>query len=192
MTTLHALTVRTTAALGRLASLQKRAEKGVPSAAVVRTALKELSDSLEQLQVANEQMHQQVEETAVLKVRLQAEAARLRELVEALPVPCVWTQPDGQIHEANAAAADLLNVSALHLAGRPLMLFTVDRARFQESLTALNEGLTAIVEVPATLRPRERKARHVRLIGRRFEHDARRCWFILDTSNAAAMPDSGD
>ena len=190
MTTIHMLTVRTAAALGRLASLQKRAEKAAATAPVVRTALKELTETLEELQVANEQLHQQVEHGNLLKGRVQDEMARTRELIDALPLSCVWTTEDGTILEANPAAADLLNVSAQHLAGRPLMLFTVERPRFQESLTSLNEGLTSVVELPAVLRPRERRPRPVRLIGRRFEHDQRRCWFILETADAASTPPS--
>jgi two-component system sensor histidine kinase VicK len=185
MTTLHMLTARTTAALGRLASLQKRAEKAAATAPVVRTALKELSETLEELQVANEHLYQQVDQGNSLKARIREEDARAREFVEALPVPCVWTTEEGTILEANPAAADLLNVSAQHLTGRPLVLFTVERARFSECLTSLNDGRTAVVELPAVLRPRERRPRPVRLIGRRLDHDSRRCWFILETPDAA-------
>jgi PAS domain-containing protein len=192
MTTLHMLTVRTHAALTRLASLQKRAEKAAASSTVVRTALKELSEALEELQVANEQLQQQVDQSTVLKARIQDELARGREFVDAVPVPCVWTTTDGQIEEANPAAADLLNVSAQHLTGRPLMLFTVDRVRFQESLSALNEGLTTIVELPVVLRPRERRPRPVRFVGRRSAHDSRHCWFILETGNGTVTPDPVD
>jgi two-component system, OmpR family, sensor histidine kinase VicK len=189
MTTLHMLTVRTNAALGRLASLQKRVDKTTtPAVPIVRTALKELTDSLEELQVASEQLQQQADESLASKQRLVQEQARLREFVESLPVACVWTTEDGQIEDANPAAADLLNVSAQHLAGRPLMLFTVERAKFSESLTALNEGLTNVVDLAAVLRPRERRPRQVRLVGRRLEHDARRCWFILETNGTSPLP----
>ena len=186
MTTLHMLTVRTNAALGRLASLQKRVEKvPAPTAPVVRSALKELSDSLDELQAANDQLQQQVDESIALKQRVQEEQLRLREFINAVPVPCVWTSASGEIEDANSAAADLLNVSTQHLIGRPLMLFTTERVRFSDSLGALNDRLTSIVELALVVRPRERRARAVRLIGRRLEHDARRCWFIIETAGAA-------
>ena len=187
MTTLHMRTVRANAALGRLAMLQKRAETvPTPTAPVVRAALKELTDSLEELQVANEQLLQSTREAAALKARIDHEQARLREFVHTVPVPCVWTAENGDIEEANPAAAVLLNVSAQHLAGRPLMLFTSERVRFSEALSALNEGLTSVVEVAAVIRPRERKARPVRLVGRRLDHDPRRCWFILEAAGDVA------
>ena len=184
MTTLHMLTVRTNAALGRLASLQKRAEKAAATSPVVRVALRELSDALDQLQMVNEHLHEQVDQTTNLKSRMQEELTRTREFIDALPVSCIWTTEDGTILEANPAAADLLNVSAQHLTGRPLVLFTMERTRFSEALVSLKEGLTTVVELPAVLRPRERRARHVRLIGHRLTHDDRRCWFILETPTA--------
>ena len=181
MSTHHLLTVRTNAALGRLSSLQKRAEKvPIPAAPVVKSALKELSESLEELQVINEQLQHQVDESSEWKDRVRAEHARLREFVDVLPVPCVYTSEDGRIEEANSAAADLLNVSAQHLAGRPLVLFFSDRTRFGECLAALNQRLTTVVEFSGIMRPRERRARTVRLIGRRLERDDRRCWFLLE------------
>ena len=180
MTTLHMLTLRTTAAVGRLAALQKRAEKAVTTTPIVRAALRELADTVEELRVANEQLQQHSVECNELKSRVQDEASRMREFADALPVACIWTTADAVIVDANPAAADLLNVSAPHLVGRPLMLFTVERQRFQESLASLNDGLTTVVEVPAVLRPRERRPRSVRLVGRRLNHDNRRCWFILE------------
>ena len=183
MTTLHMLTVRTNAALGRLASLQKRAEKTAdPPALIVRAALKELADSLEELQVANEQLQRHSDETSSLKLRIADEQARLHEFMQAVPLPCVWTYENGEIAQANPAAADLLNVSAQHLVGRPLQLFTAERGRFSDSLAALNDGSTTVVELAAVVRPRERRARPARLVGRRFEFDPRRCWFIIETT----------
>ena len=186
MTTLHMLTVRTNAALGRLATLQKRADKATtPAAPVVRAAIKELADSLEELRVVNEQLQEQADESVEAKRRLEQERDRQHEFQDLMPLACLWTSRDGQIEEANSAAADLLNVSTQHLSGRPLMLFTTERVKFSESLSALRERLTTVVELSAVLRPRERRARHVRLIGRTLEHDSRICWFLLEPPPSA-------
>jgi PAS domain-containing protein len=180
------LTVRTNAALGRLATLQKRADKATaPAAPIVRAAIKELADSLEELRVVNEQLQEQADEGIELKGRLEQERDRQREFQDVMPLACVWTSPEGQIEEANSAAADLMNVSTQHLSGRPLMLFTTERVKFSESLAALRERLTTVVELSAVLRPRERRARHVRLVGRILEHDSRICWFLLETASEA-------
>jgi PAS domain S-box-containing protein len=179
MTSLHLLTVRTAAAIGRLSALQKRAERLTgPGGPVIKPALKELSDSLEELQVANEQLQQQVDLLAEARTSVDGLQNRYMEFVDAVPVACVWTDSEGQIVQANTAAASLLNVSSQHLQGRPLMFFIVDRDKFRDAQAALNGQLTSVVEMSLPLRPRERRSRQVRLIGRRLQHDDRRCWFI--------------
>ncbi len=186
MTSLHLLTVRTAAAIGRLSALQKRAERLTgPGGPVIKPALKELSDSLEELQVANEQLQQQVDMLVEARTSVEAVQNRYLEFVDAVPVACVWTDSDGQIVQANTAAASLLNVSSQHLQGRPLMFFIVDRDKFRDAQAALNGQLTSVVEMSLALRPRERRSRQVRLIGRRLQHDDRRCWFIQQDSETA-------
>ena len=189
MTSLHLLTVRTAAAIGRLSALQKRAEKMTgPGAPVIRPALKELSDSLEELQVANEQLQEQVDLLAEARTAVGVFEHRFAEFVDAVPVACVWTDGEGQILQANAAAASLLNVSSQHLNGRPLMFFIVERDKFRDAQAALNGQLTSVVEMALALRPRERRSRQVRLTGRRLQHDDRRCWFIQQSD--AEQPDA--
>lgn len=179
MTSLHLLTVRTAAAIGRLSALQKRAERLTgPGGPVIKPALKELSDSLEELQVANEQLQQQVDLLAEARITVDSVQNRFVEFVDAIPVACVWTDSEGQIVQANSAAASLLNVSSQHLNGRPLMFFIVERDKFRDAQAALNAHLTSVVEMALSMRPRERRARQVRLTGRRLQYDDRRCWFI--------------
>lgn len=182
MTSLHLLTVRTAAAIGRLSSLQKRAERlSGPGAPVLKPALKELSDALEELQVANEHLQQQADISAEMRISLTGLANRFNEFIDVVPVPCVWTDGEGTIVQANAAAATLLNVSSQHLVGRPLMFFVTERDKFKEAQAALNQQLTDVVDVPLVLRPRERRPRTVRLVGHRLQHDDRRCWFVQQT-----------
>jgi PAS domain-containing protein len=191
MTSLHLLTVRTAAAIGRLSALQKRAERLTgPVAPVIKPALKELSDSLEELQVANEQLQQQVDLLSEARMKVDSVHNRMIEFVDVLPVACLWTDNEGQIVEANGAAASLLNVSSQHLNGRPLMFFIVERDKFRDAQAALNGQLTSVVEMALSMRPRERRARQVRLTGRRLQYDDRRCWFIQQTEAEAVEPSS--
>jgi PAS domain-containing protein len=187
MTSLHLLTVRTAAAIGRLSNLQKRAERVTgPGGPIIRPALKELTEALEELQVANEHLQQQVDMLAEARVSVNEVTSRFDEFADVLPVACVWTDESGQILQANAAAAALLNVSSPHLEGRPLMFFVTDRDKFKDAQSALNQQLTTVVDVPLILRPRERRPRSVRLVGRRLQHDQRRCWFLQPVESESA------
>lgn len=180
MNELHSLTVRTTAALGRLAELQRRAERVNSNAGpVVRPALKELSVALEELQVANEQLEEHVQQLGSSRLRVDEVAAQFTEFVNVLPVACIWTDSGGVIDGGNQAAATLLNVARQRLIGKPLMLFIADRPRFFDALTALKSSPDAFVELSVTVRPRERRPRVMRLTGRRLQQDARWCWFLM-------------
>ncbi|HEU4689915.1 MAG TPA: PAS domain-containing protein [Vicinamibacterales bacterium] len=179
MTTLQMLTLRRTAALTRLTTLQRRAERlSAPAAGVIGSALDEFAAALEEVEVATEQLQSQIEDLANARHQLAVVSERFTEFLDALPLPCVWTTAEGDIDGANAAAAELLNVSASRLAGRPLVLFMTARPAFTDALSALNEGLTRTVELAAVVRPRERRPREVRIVGRRMQNDDRRCWFF--------------
>jgi PAS domain-containing protein len=173
------LTLRRAAALTKLGTLQKRAERvSGPSTPVVANALHELSDALEEVQVATEQLQTQVDDLAAVRQQLNELQAQFTEYIDIVPVPTVWTDVDGGIQLANAPAADLLNVSAARLVGRPLALFLTERGPFAEALAAMKAGLTTMIEIPAVVRPRERRPRELRMIGRRLRADGRTCWFL--------------
>lgn len=187
MTTLQMLTLRRNAALDRLATLEKRAQRlGAPGANVITSALKELSAALEGIQVATEQIQLSVDELAAARHELQQVRQHFTDFIDMLPMACVWTTASGEIDVANSAAAELLNVSAARLAGRPLMLFLTERQAFADALRGLTEGLTRVIEVPVVVRPRERRPRSMRLLGRNLPNDTRQCWFLM----AAASPES--
>ena len=187
MTTIQMLTVRTNAALSRLASLQRRAEKiSSPANSVVRPALRELTDSLEELQVANDQLQEQVTELAQAKAEAAAAQHRFSELLQVLPCASIWTNRAGEITDANPAAASLLNVTRQHLIGRALILFMADRDAFQDAMSALSAGAASTVDIPAEIRPRERRLRAVTICGRRLHDADHLCWFLLE----GAHPDS--
>jgi PAS domain S-box-containing protein len=189
MNTLQMLTIRHTAALGRLATLQRRAERlPAPAASVTSAALHELKAALEEIQVATDQMQSQANELAAVRDDGERKRRQFAEFVEQVPVPCVWTGSDGEIDQANTAAAELLNVSAPRLCGRPLMLFVTERERFTESIGALNQDLARTVDLQVLIRPRERRPRPVRLVGKRLAHDQRRCWFLIALEATTAKP----
>lgn len=179
MTELHSLTIRTNAAVGRLADLERRAAlAGSTTTPVIRPALKELGVALEELKAANEHLQAQVSELAAVREQNSELARRLEEFTQVVPIVCVWTDRDGLIVEANNAAAQLFNVARPRLAGKPMMLFLGDRQAFFSALRALEVPGAADVELTMDVRPRERRSRAVRLTGRVMKEDHRLCWFI--------------
>ena len=181
MTTLQMLTLRRTTSLGRMAAIEKRAERlGAPAAPVVKSALEELSTALEEVQVATDQLESHLDELGAVRAELEQLRAEWDEFMDVIPIACVWTSTSGEIVRSNGAAAALLNVSAQRLAGRPLVLFLAERNPFHDALSALDEGLTRTVELQSVVRPRERRPRPVRIVGRSLRGN-RRCWFISVT-----------
>ena len=183
MSRLQSLTVRTNAALGRLADLQRRAVQVSASTApsIVRAALKNLAAALSELQAATDQLHTHEEELRASRARAADVERRLAEFVQALPLAAVWTDTQGTILEANDAAAALLNVARPRLPGKPLMLFLSDREAFFQALAALQAPGGHVVELDMLVRPRERKPRVAKVTGRVLEHDTRWCWFLRES-----------
>lgn len=191
MSTLQSLTLKRNSALGKLTTLQRRAERLTgPEASVVTATIAELESALEELQVATEQLQAQVEELA--SERHEADMARrqLTEFADVVPLPCVWTGREGEIEAANPAAAELLNVSLQRLNGRPFMLFLADRPAFEQAISALNQGISRVVTIEMLLRPRERRPRAVRITGRRLASHVRHCWFVTQLDQVIAPGDS--
>lgn len=180
MGTLHNLTLRTATAVGRLAELQRRADRiaDKPSP-IARSALLELSTALEELQVANEAMQNQLDE--ILLIREQAATAQrvLDEFANVTPLAILWTDRGGVIEKGNESASELLNIGKHHLQGKPLMLFVTDRTVLFSALRTMCEspGVPSI-DVDITVRPRERRPRRMKLSGRRLEYDPRCVWFL--------------
>ena len=187
MTTLHNLTLRTATAVGRLAELQRRAERLVtqPASPITKAALHELSTALENLQVANEALTTQLDE--LKSARLSAERAQqaLDEFAHALPIATLWTDRGGVIEKGNEAASQLLNIGKYHLQGKPLMLFITDRGPLFAALRSLCDAESVpAVDIDITVRPRERRPRKMQLCGRRLPHDVRCVWFLHDAPTA--------
>lgn len=189
MAALHNLTLRTATAVGRLAELQRRADRtpDKPSP-LTKAVLQELSNAIEELQVANEQLQFQIDElTSIRAATSGAEQAR-EEFANAVPIPVLWTNSAGVIEKGNEAASQLLNIGKHHLAGKPMMLFVTDRTTLFGAVRSLcaTANLPS-VDVEITVRPRERRPRKMRLRGCRLEHDDRCVWFLHDPTPAVPV-----
>jgi PAS domain-containing protein len=184
--TLHNLTLRTATAVGRLAELQRRAERltDKPSP-IVKSALAELSTALEELQVANEALQTQLDELNAVRSSVESVQRANDEFAQALPIAALWTDRAGVIERGNDAASQLLNIGKYHLQGKPLMLFITDRGPLFAALRSLCDAQSVpAVDIDITVRPRERRPRRMKLCGRRLQHDVRCVWFLHDASNA--------
>jgi len=182
MGTLHNLTLRTVTAVGRLAELQRRAERVVEKPSLlVRSALAELSTALEELQVANEALQVQIDDLASAREEASSHQRALDEFANAMPMAVLWTDIAGVIEKGNDAASQLLNIGKHHLNGKPLMLFVTDRTVLFAALRSVCELNGGPADVEVTVRPRERRPRKMQLRGRRLEHQARCVWFMYDS-----------
>jgi PAS domain-containing protein len=176
MNRLDNLTLRTTTALGRLASLQRRADKNAAPPSLVRDALEELNTALEELRAANEALADHASQMAEARERDQSARRELHAVLSALPLACVFTDNTGQILDANPQASRLLNVGRQHLVGKPLFLFFTERDRFLDVLAVPPPA--GEFEHASVVRPRERRPRDVQLKGVRLPSGDRWCWFL--------------
>jgi PAS domain-containing protein len=185
--TLHNLTLRTATAVGRLAELQRRAERaGEKSSPIAKSALQELGTALEDLQVANEAVQTQLDELTAIRLNVENMQQAMDEFAHVVPVATLWTDRAGLIEKGNEMASQLLNIGKHHLQGKPLMLFVTDRSVLFAALRALCEVDTvSSVDVEITVRPRERRPRKMRLSGRRLRYDARCVWFLHELPPAS-------
>jgi PAS domain-containing protein len=189
MSTLHNLTLRTATAAGRLADLQRRAERPgtQPASPITKAALEQLSSVVQDLQVASDALTTQLYELKEARLSTEKAQQAMEEFAQAVPIAALWTDRAGVIEKGNEAASQLLNIGRHHLHGKPLMLFITDRGALFGALRSLCEGeAVAAVDVEITVRPRERRPRRMKLCGRRLEHDARCVWFLHDAQSAAA------
>ncbi len=83
----------------------------------------ELSQALEELQVASEELVQQGEELIELRGLLEVERDQFHELFDLAPDGYLVTDANGVIREANRAAGTLLHSEPERLGGKPLAVF---------------------------------------------------------------------
>jgi PAS domain-containing protein len=177
---IETLTLRTHAALGRLAELERRAERAAAQGALFRPALRELSAALEELRVANEHLQEQNRSLGETRSEATRGQRLLEEIQNAMPLACLLTDNGPTIHYANPQAAAFLNVSRERLTGKPLMLFVMDRQALFDTVARLREADAEALEMNVVVRPRERHPRHAQITVRRLEHADRWCWFLRE------------
>jgi PAS domain S-box-containing protein len=117
----------------------------------------ELSTTLEQLRVAEEELRDQNDALRDAQLALEAERQRYAELFALAPVAYVVTDDYGAIQEANDVAAELLGVHADALARRPLLAFVPadDRRPVRRALNDVVHG-RGIQTIEHRLAPRGR------------------------------------
>ena len=126
----------------QLKTLQEQvAEPGSVSRRHLLDAIGALQESLQELDVAEEELGQQNDELFAAREALELERHRYRELFDRAPFAYLVTDEGGFVEEANFAAAGLFGSPRLQLVGRALSLLVArrDRSRFQELLRDLKE-----------------------------------------------------
>jgi PAS domain S-box-containing protein len=92
-----------------------------------------------------------------LRADLRVADAAWDHLFHVMPSACVVTDSGGVILNANRAASRLLNVSATHLKGRELLVFSQDRETCRALLDEMERNRRTELRARVMLRPRERK-----------------------------------
>lgn len=168
---------RWTWAVGQLRTRVQRVKRrfaGDPAAsdAIVDEALDLCNNLLVDLAGAEE-------DTRKLRQALEQERQDAVGLFDRIPVASVSTDAAGVITAANRHAALLLNVSARHLTGKPLLHFTQDRVAFLAMLGALpQDGSTSHGTI--SIRPRERRtmAVDIAVVPRTTMNATEWLWFL--------------
>jgi PAS domain S-box-containing protein len=127
----------------RIETFQRRVyESPAPPPPLTMELLEELNTTLQELRIAEEELHQQAEELVSSQEAVAAEHQRYRELFHFAPDGYVVTDPQGIIVEANRAAAALLNIAQERLIRKPLAVFIAldDRQAFRSQLAWLQSG----------------------------------------------------
>ena len=90
----------------------------------------QLQETLEELQIAEEELRQQNEQLIFSREITEAERLRYQNLFEFAPDGYFVTDNLGIIQEANQAASSLLSVSQKALIGKPLVVYIAEKYRF--------------------------------------------------------------
>ena len=105
-------------------------------------SLAEMSHSLQELQFAAGEMRQQHEKLADSHIEMETQRQRYQDLFSFAPDGYLVTNQEGEILEANEAAAKLLNFTQEGLVGKPVVVFvaTGERRDFYYKLSKLQRG----------------------------------------------------
>lgn len=113
----------------------------------------ELQETLEELQIAEEELRQQNEQLIFSREITEAERLRYQNLFEFAPNGYFVTDHLGVIQEANQAASSLLSVPQKALIGKPLVVYIAEKYRF-DFVSRLRK-LQNLQEWEMYLRPRQ-------------------------------------
>lgn len=127
ITSIHRHIAKTTLRLDDLVHQAGRASAPAPE--LLETSLTELSSALEELRVSEEELRSQRDDLDASREALRVEVERWQELFRLAPDPCLVTDLDGTICEANHSAAQLLGVREEVLPGKPLAVFVAEDDR---------------------------------------------------------------
>lgn len=107
----------------RMAKLLGSARRPGADPVALEEALDALGTQHEELQVADEELREQLDELTRLGIALEAERERYADLFALAPDAHLVTDRRGVIHEANEAAATLLRIDRRFLRAKPLASF---------------------------------------------------------------------
>jgi PAS domain S-box-containing protein len=134
----------------RLDAIQTQAGGVSEPPLLLPQALEEVSQSLEELRVAEAELHAQNEELLACRQLVEAERRRYRELFEFGPDAYLVTDAMGTIQEANQAAGSLLGVSPRFLLKKPLIVFVAEEAHddYRRLIADIRAGQRVDRELP--------------------------------------------
>jgi PAS domain S-box-containing protein len=123
----------------RVQSLYLQGGANAQSDTVLSRAFEELAHALEELQAADQALHQQRDEWLNKQAELELECQRHKDLFEHAPAGYLVTSIDGTIRQANPAALALLETSDRAIVGRSLVVFVPEgqRRAFREKIADL-------------------------------------------------------
>ncbi|MTJ48715.1 PAS domain S-box protein [Dolichospermum sp. UHCC 0259] len=113
----------------------------------------QLQETLEELQIAEEELRQQNEQLMYSREITEAERQRYQNLFEFAPNGYLVTDSLGMIQQANYGAASLLSVRQDHLIGKPLVVYIAEKYRSQ--FTSWLQKLQHLQEWEIDFQPRK-------------------------------------
>jgi PAS domain S-box-containing protein len=129
----------------RVRSLYQQGGAVAQSDSVLNQAFEELAYALEDLQLADQALRQQRDESLNKQAALELECQRYKDLFDHAPSGYLVTSIDGAIRQANQAALALLETSDRTIVGRSLAFFAPEgqRRAFREKIGDLLQAATS-------------------------------------------------
>jgi len=190
---IESLQIQLSTAMQRLASLQRRAEHLAPdSPRIIQQTLEQLEFAIQQLRAAQQELEARRGELSAVRQELEGERRKYWEFFDGAPDAYLVTSPDGEILEANRAAAELLNISQRFLVGKNFTVFVcAERGRVHAQAKRLAEA-GGSADWVFSVRPRERAPFEVAcrvLASETGEHSLR--WMIRRVTSIPTPSTSG-